>query len=97
VFGGGSFDIMKMPMTYQAILKDDKVEWIGEAPDTHEGITVQITLIDQESRSEKETRGAAMAAALRKIADSGGFDSISDPVEWQREIRKDRPLPGRDE
>lgn len=24
------------------------------------------------------------------------FRSIKDPVAWQREIRKDRPLPGRD-
>ncbi len=25
-----------------------------------------------------------------------GLASIKDPVAWQREIRKDRPLPGRD-
>lgn len=25
-----------------------------------------------------------------------GLGSIKDPVAWQREIRKDRPLPGRD-
>ena len=31
--------------------------------------------------------------ALRKL---NPFRDIKDPVEWQREIRKDRPLPGRD-
>lgn len=31
--------------------------------------------------------------ALRKL---NPFRDIQDPVEWQREIRKDRPLPGRD-
>ena len=34
-------------------------------------------------------------AALREIAKRGGT-GIKDPVAWQREIRKDRPLPGRD-
>ena len=37
-----------------------------------------------------------MAEALEKLAASDAFSEISDPVEWQREIRKDRPLPGRD-
>ena len=31
--------------------------------------------------------------ALRKL---DPFREIEDPVAWQREIRKDRPLPGRD-
>jgi hypothetical protein len=32
-------------------------------------------------------------AALRAM---DPFREISDPVEWQREVRKDRPLPGRE-
>ncbi|MCX7047167.1 MAG: hypothetical protein NTX50_16975 [Candidatus Sumerlaeota bacterium] len=32
---------------------------------------------------------------LRKIAESGGID-IQDPVAWQKDIRKDRLLPGRE-
>ena len=35
--------------------------------------------------------------ALRRIATRGGIRSIPDPAAWQREIRKDRPLPGREE
>jgi hypothetical protein len=35
-------------------------------------------------------------AALRKLRELGTFKEITDPVAWQREIRKDRPLPGRD-
>ncbi len=34
---------------------------------------------------------------LRKIAARGGIGSIADPARWQREIRRDRALPGRDE
>ena len=32
---------------------------------------------------------------LEEIAARGGID-IPDPVAWQREVREDRPLPGRD-
>ena len=33
--------------------------------------------------------------SLEKLAKMKVFANISDPVEWQRQIRKDRPLPGR--
>lgn len=35
--------------------------------------------------------------AVQDLQASGGaYHDIKDPVAWQREIRKDRPLPGRD-
>jgi hypothetical protein len=34
--------------------------------------------------------------ALRSLARLGTFKEINDPSAWQREIRKDRPLPGRE-
>ena len=34
---------------------------------------------------------------FEELARRGTFDDIEDPVEWQREIRKDRPLEGREE
>lgn len=33
--------------------------------------------------------------ALKKLAALGTFNQIKDPVAWQRELRKDRPLLGR--
>jgi hypothetical protein len=45
--------------------------------------------------SERPTREMALAA-LRRLREMGTFKEITDPVAWQREIRKDRPLPGRD-
>ena len=33
---------------------------------------------------------------LRIVAQGGSGKSIPDPLAWQREIRADRPLPGRD-
>jgi hypothetical protein len=35
--------------------------------------------------------------SLRRIAARGGIMNIADPARWQREIRQDRPLPGREE
>ena len=36
-------------------------------------------------------------AAFQKLRELGGLrDVIPDPVGWQRQIRQDRPLPGRD-
>lgn len=36
-------------------------------------------------------------AALKRLRERGTFREIADPVSWQREIREDRPLPGRGE
>ncbi|WPD21468.1 MAG: hypothetical protein Q3M24_17120 [Candidatus Electrothrix aestuarii] len=41
-------------------------------------------------------RGRSMAAVLQRMADRGALSHIDDPAAWQREIRKDRPLPGRE-
>jgi hypothetical protein len=38
-----------------------------------------------------------MMEALEQLAHLNAFAEIDDPVEWQRELRRDRPLPGRDE
>ncbi len=37
-----------------------------------------------------------MAAVLQRMADRRALSHIDDPAAWQREIRKDRPLPGRE-
>ena len=47
-------------------------------------------------KSECPTRETALAA-LKRLRARGTFREITDPVAWQREIRKDRPLPGREE
>ena len=43
---------------------------------------------------EMVKRRSEAFAALRAMG--GLYDVIPDPSAWQREIRKDRPLPGRD-
>lgn len=36
------------------------------------------------------------AQHLAVIAAGGSGQSVSDPLAWQRDVRQDRPLPGRD-
>ena len=52
----------------------------------------------QATRSEaaEEERRNRLKKAFETLAEMGTFSEITDPVEWQRQIRKDRPLPGRD-
>jgi len=48
----------------------------------------------------KKQDNAELIRILEELQEAGkhgqGLASIKDPVAWQREIRKDRPLPGRD-
>jgi len=41
------------------------------------------------------SRGEDMAAALEKLAQINAFQDV-DPVTWQKDIRKDKPLSGRE-
>ena len=58
-------------------------------------VRVTATLEVASDRDERPSRETALAA-LRRLRAMGTFKEITDPVAWQREIRKDRPLPGRD-
>jgi len=51
----------------------------------------QRDLSDSFQKSQRE----ALKESLEKLAKMKVFADIKDPVEWQRQIRKDRPLPGR--
>ncbi len=55
-----------------------------------QGLSLQM-----QSKS-KISQGQQMAAVLQRMADRHALSHIDDPAAWQREIRKDRPLPGRE-
>jgi hypothetical protein len=82
--------------TYTALLCGDRLEWLGEAPEsqTEAPLRVHVTIV--EPVAEGHARGPAMAALLEKLAARGTFADIPDPVTWQRELRQDRVLPGRE-
>jgi hypothetical protein len=55
-----------------------------------------IAMLESEPETKDRPTQETALAALRQLRKLGTFKQISDPVAWQREIRKDRPLPGRD-
>ena len=81
--------------TYKAVLHGKQVEWLNGKPEAPQELEVSVKTPIKRWKSEAE-RKAALRDALDKLAKSGAFADIEDPVAWQREIRKDRPLPGRD-
>jgi hypothetical protein len=85
-----------MLQTYEGVLKGNQIQWAGqEVPDADRPLRVYVTIIEE--NVDPEDRGQKMADALSKLAESGAFDEIDDPKTWQREIRKDRPLPGHEQ
>jgi hypothetical protein len=71
------------------------LEWTDPGPvDLNPEQPVEVTILAEPDQTAD--RGRRMAEALEKLAASDAFSEISDPSEWQREVRKDRPLPGRD-
>lgn len=87
-----------MLATYQALLKGDRLEWTEAAPRLpvdNEGVPVHVTILAQ-LPEEVTRRGEHMAAVLAELAAEGGVRAIDDPQRWQREMREERPLVGRE-
>ena len=85
--------------TYRAVLIGNRLKWIGDVPE-YEGkrpLNVQVRFLEEHALSREMSRGRVMAKILEQLAQSGTFAQITDPISWQREIRKDRPLPGRED
>ena len=85
-----------MKRAYKAILHGDRVEWLDGAPEAEGPVQVYITISNLPGPDGSQPEGQTVFDALQALADMGAFDDIEDPVAWQREIRKDRPLPFRD-
>ena len=87
-----------MLTTYEAILRDNLIEWRRDAP-RHlapgKAVNVHVTVLDEPAGSET-SQGQRMAAALEKLAQSQGLSGV-DAGRWEREVRTERPLPGRGE
>lgn len=45
---------------------------------------------------EQRADGEKLIRLLREASDKKLFSHIQDPAAWQRDLRHDRPLPGRD-
>ena len=83
-----------MSNTYQAVLRGNRLEWSGEAPDRlteDQPVRVSVTILET-----SPDQGQRMAEALEKLAHLKPASGIADPATWEREQRAERHLPGRD-
>ncbi len=78
--------------TYPAILRAGVLEWEAGGP-TDDPVRVHVTVLAP--LAPPPDSGTKMAAALATLAAAGGPSGFNDPVEWQKETRADRSLPGR--
>ena len=79
-------DVEKLPLQMQE-----------EALDFVRSLTDKQRLLDL-ADPDREPNGTKLAKLMAEVAARGtAFRDIKDPAAWQREIRKDRPLPGREE
>lgn len=80
--------------TYPAVLRAGQLEWeAGGPPD--DPVRVHVTVLAP--LASAPITGPSMVSALEAIAAKGGPSGFDDPGDWQREVRSDRPLPGRTE
>jgi len=87
-----------MQRIFEAILKGNLLEWANEVPTQGDRpVRVYVTLQEEPSSLSAEFRRQRIVEIWEKIAANNVFAEISDPVEWQRDLRQDRPLPGRGE
>jgi hypothetical protein len=88
--------VTPMLPTYPAVLTNGRIEWSGEVPAGLGPRTrVRVTLLDPPQGTASD-QGKCMAAALEVISARGGIATITDPLAWEREQRKDRELSGRE-
>lgn len=63
-------------------------------------VLMSVESVDEKPKRRKRSATPEMlarrATALEKVRELNPYREIEDPVGWQRDIRQDRPLPGRD-
>ncbi|MCE9526392.1 MAG: hypothetical protein K8R36_10095 [Planctomycetales bacterium] len=86
-----------MATTYDAILRNNHLEWAATAPVVapDESLRVKVTVVGADVALSEPERQAKIIQALEELAAQGGIQGIPDPAAWQRDVREDRELPGR--
>jgi hypothetical protein len=88
-----------MLATYKAILQDDHLRWLDEAPTlpaNGAGITVLVTITEPLAATSMSSVQQEVLNILERLAARGTMAELADPLAWQREQRTERGLPGRD-
>lgn len=82
-----------MASIYRAVVDGEHIRWIDRPPVLSGEVEVRVTLV--ESGAGAASRRALVLDALTRLAERGGIEGIDDAAAWQRQVRSDRPLPGR--
>jgi len=85
--------------TYRAVLRGQLLEWLYEQPKnlpTDQAVAVHVTILDETSPLAKKQQGRRMVAALEQLAKMNASVSAVDARQWEREVRQERLLPGRE-
>ncbi|MBF0124615.1 MAG: DUF2281 domain-containing protein [Magnetococcales bacterium] len=56
---------------------------------------IREEIYDTDASNDSRPNGTRMAELLTEMAEKNIGEIFGDPLEWQKEIRTDRPLPGR--
>jgi hypothetical protein len=75
------------------------LEWLNDHPETlspDQTVVVHVAILEETPYRQTTEQGRQMAAILAKIAQSESSVAELDPIQWEREMRQDRVLPGRD-
>ena len=75
------------------VTKDHKLHLDVDVPEEIPAGAVQLTLLVSPAQAPDKHKALA---CLREIAARGDLRGGPDPAEWQREVRQERPLPGRE-
>jgi len=83
--------------SYNAKVKGNLIKWTdGIPPELQDAQEHDVRIVIPENQDESLRRSRELARILEELSKLDPFRDIKDPSEWQREIRKDRPLPGRE-
>lgn len=80
----------------EIIIKGDDKKLLKQVEDLARKLGLIVSRKKQTELNLQKERSEKLFQIMEEIAASNAFDSIKDPVAWQREQRKDRRLPGRE-
>jgi len=93
-----------MLKSYEAIYDQGHIKWLGEVPKFKR---VRVVLVADDANeledvkaTEETPNGARLVSILRATPAelrASIAEKFGNPVDWQREQRKDRVLPGRED
>ncbi len=89
-----------MLRTLKATVQGDRIRWLENSeavfPPSRLVQALITPLEEPAAAATPDERTQRRLAALKKLASLNAFSHIQEPVAWQREVRADRELPGRE-